>query len=77
LAKTEAAKKKGHITIDQERCKGCQICIAFCPKRSISPAEKLNAAGYQPVQFNDGGECTGCATCALVCADVVIEVYRD
>jgi len=49
----------------------------FCPKKSISPAEKLNAAGYLPASYNDNGECTGCAICALVCPEVCIEVYRD
>ena len=68
---------KGHIEIDQELCKGCQLCIAFCNKGSIWPAETLNAAGYQPCAFDGGGDCTGCAICALVCPEVAIEVYRD
>jgi 2-oxoglutarate ferredoxin oxidoreductase subunit delta len=73
--KTET-KKKGYIEIDQGFCKGCQICISFCPKDAISPADKLNASGYLPVMFNDNGKCTGCAICALVCPEVSIEVYR-
>lgn len=68
---------KGYIEIDQELCKGCQICIAFCPKKEISPAGKLNAGGYLPASYNNSGECTGCAICALVCPDVCIEVYRE
>lgn len=68
---------KGYIEIDQELCKGCQICMAFCPKGEISPDDKLNAAGYQPARYDNNGECTGCAICALVCADVAIEVYRE
>lgn len=67
---------KGRIEIDQVLCKGCQICIAFCPKGSIIPSDILNAAGYQPASFVDNGECTGCAICAVVCPDVCIEVYR-
>jgi len=75
LLKTEAGMK-GYIEIDQELCKGCQICIAFCPKDAISPSHKLNASGYSPVVFNDSDECTGCAICAIVCPEVAIEVYR-
>ena len=67
---------KGYIEIDQVLCKGCELCISFCPKDSISLSDKLNAAGYLPVCFNDNGECTGCAICALVCPEVAIEVYR-
>lgn len=69
--------KKGYIEINQELCKGCEICMAFCPKDVISHSDKLNASGYLPASFEDNGECTGCATCALVCPEVVIEVYRE
>ena len=68
---------KGYIQINQALCKGCEICIAFCPKGLISVSDKLNDNGYLPATFNDGNECTGCAICALVCPEVAIEVYRD
>jgi len=67
---------KGYIEIDQDLCKGCQICIAFCPKGVICPSNRLNASGYLTVSFDDNGECTGCAICAVVCPEVAIEVYR-
>jgi len=80
---------KGYIEVDQELCKGCQICISFCPKDAISASDKLNASkdaisasdklnasGYLTVFLNDSGQCTGCAICALVCPEVAIEVYR-
>ena len=66
----------GRIEISQELCKGCELCISFCPKGVISVSDKLNAAGYQPAVYNDNGECTGCAVCAIVCPEVAIEVYR-
>jgi 2-oxoglutarate ferredoxin oxidoreductase subunit delta len=66
----------GKITINQERCKGCEMCISFCPKKTIVLAEKLNSSGYLPAAFKDNGECTGCGTCYTVCAEVAIEVYR-
>jgi 2-oxoglutarate ferredoxin oxidoreductase subunit delta len=67
----------GYIEIDQELCKGCEICVTFCPKEVIYISDKLNASGYLPASFNGNGECTGCAICALVCPEVAIEVYRD
>ena len=70
-------KKKGRIEIDQEFCKGCEICMAFCPKDVIALADKLNSNGYQPASLTDEEKCTGCALCAIVCPEVVIEVYRD
>jgi len=66
----------GRIEIQQELCKGCELCMSFCPRGVISSSEKLNAGGYLPAVFNEDGECTGCAICALVCPEVAIEVYR-
>ena len=67
---------KGYIVIDQERCKGCEICVSFCPKGAIYISDKLNSIGYLPAAYNDNGECTGCAICALVCPEAAMEVYR-
>ena len=36
---------KGVINIDQERCKGCALCIEFCPKKIIYLSNRLNAKG--------------------------------
>jgi len=67
---------KGSINISLELCKGCGLCIYFCPKKVIVQSVRLNAAGYQPAAFKDNGDCTGCAICAVVCPEVAIEVYR-
>jgi len=74
-------KKKGKIVIDGERCKGCHLCIEFCPNDRIEIDESLNKKGYSPARskenVNEGEKgCVGCAICATVCPDVAIEVYR-
>lgn len=68
---------KGYIEIDRELCKGCQLCMAFCPKAVITIYPKVNAAGYQPATPTKNEECTGCSVCAVVCPEVAIEVYRE
>ncbi len=67
---------KGRITIDAERCKGCCFCIEYCPKDAIVLSDKLNMKGYFVAAFDADKGCTGCATCALMCPDVAIEVYK-
>jgi 2-oxoglutarate ferredoxin oxidoreductase subunit delta len=67
---------KGSIKIASEFCKGCELCVSFCPKRLIHLSDKMNACGYLPATFDDDGQCTACAACALVCPEVAIEVYR-
>jgi 2-oxoglutarate ferredoxin oxidoreductase subunit delta len=40
-------------------------------------AEMFNAKGYRPAAWADTDEqCTGCATCAVICPDAAIKVYR-
>ena len=55
---------KGFIRIDQERCKGCSLCIEYCPSDAIVLSNKLNIKGYFVADFEEKKECTGCATCA-------------
>ena len=74
--RSERSYLKGHIEIDRERCKGCTLCIEFCPKKSIYLSEDLNLKGYFVAAYGDGEECTGCGICALMCPEVAIEVER-
>jgi 2-oxoglutarate ferredoxin oxidoreductase subunit delta len=73
---------KGYIEIDQELCKGCELCIEFCPKGIISISNNLNVKGYHHAYFTEENSkkakrtCTGCSICAILCPEVAIEVYR-
>ena len=64
------------IKIDREKCKGCELCVHFCPKRCLAMEDSYNRRGYKPSQMLNKDDCTGCAICALVCPDVAIEVWR-
>ncbi len=67
-----------HIIIDEEKCKACYFCIKFCPRDLIAESKEHNRLGYFPALFSEEGpeECTGCKTCALMCPDTAIEVYK-
>lgn len=68
---------RGTIVIDENRCKGCELCTFVCPKHLISIADIFNARGYRPALLIDpSAECTGCLLCAVICPDVAITVYR-
>lgn len=68
---------KGHIIVNKELCKECLLCVSACPKGMLAPSPEFNLKGYHPVCFKNTGECTACTTCALMCPEVAIEVYRD
>jgi len=69
---------KGRISIDEQRCKGCALCIGACPAGVlVLAAGRPNTRGYRPVLLNDpDGRCTGCGLCAMMCPDVCLTVYR-
>ena len=64
------------IKINRDKCKGCELCVYFCPKGCITMDQGFNHRGYRPSCFGKRDECTGCAICARVCPDVAIEVWR-
>ncbi|MCK4647947.1 ferredoxin family protein [bacterium] len=64
------------IVIDEERCKGCGLCIPVCPKNLIIMSKRLNSKGYHPAEQVREGECTACGLCYLICPDVAIEVWK-
>jgi len=66
----------GRIVINEERCKGCRLCVHFCPRGLISVSEQFNSKGYHPAVFEGSEECTACTMCAIMCPDVAIEVYK-
>jgi 2-oxoglutarate ferredoxin oxidoreductase subunit delta len=64
------------ITINKDRCKGCLLCIGFCPKGLIKKSKELNKLGVSFAEVKDSDECLGCMICAVICPDCCIEVYK-
>ncbi|MBN2188411.1 MAG: 4Fe-4S binding protein [Chitinispirillaceae bacterium] len=57
-----------YITIDHEECKGCRLCVEFCPKKCIVIGSNINKIGYQYAEFQSG-KCTACGICYYVCPE--------
>lgn len=64
------------IKVREKLCKGCELCIKFCPKNLIIKKEVINESGYHPVRLAEENKCTGCTFCAMVCPETAIEVYK-
>lgn len=65
------------VTFNEDRCKGCELCVSFCPPKIIFMAERINQLGYRPATVEEQDKCISCAICARVCPDVVIKVYKE
>jgi len=63
-------KLKEHI-INRDWCKGCSICVTFCPKTvlALDDADKAYAARIK--------DCIACKLCELRCPDLAIEVITE
>jgi 2-oxoglutarate ferredoxin oxidoreductase subunit delta len=66
-----AKKKLKEHRIDTEWCKGCGICVAFCPKGVLELDEKEKAVAAR------AEECIACKLCELRCPDLAIEVITE
>lgn len=64
------------IFIDEERCKGCQLCTVVCPKEILATSSRFNQQGYKVVEVMSQEECTACAACARICPDFAIRVFK-
>jgi NAD-dependent dihydropyrimidine dehydrogenase PreA subunit len=67
-----AKTKKFAISIDvnEQWCKACDICVAFCPH------DCLEVQGLSVVVV-DADACTGCMMCELICPDFAIKVHKE
>ncbi len=69
-------KKRFKVLFNRDKCKGCELCVSFCPKKILAPDSAVNAKGYHPICVTDQAECIGCSSCALMCPDCCISIYE-
>lgn len=58
------------ITVKLPRCKGCGICVAFCPKKVLG----LSELGKVVIENPD--DCIACGQCEMRCPDYAIFVDK-
>ncbi len=69
--------KKMKVMVSEDLCKGCGICVEFCPKETLRVSSKLTRRGFYPPEKVKERECSGCKLCEMTCPDLAIWVVDD
>lgn len=57
------------VNINRQWCKGCGICVAFCPKKALSLDDE-GKASHNPEL------CVECGMCEQYCPDLAVTVEK-
>ncbi len=75
---TKIKEDRGLLIVHTDHCKGCGLCIAFCPVDVIEiDRTAINALGYHPARYVGSG-CNACGVCFYACPEPgAITVQKD
>ncbi|MBI4775765.1 MAG: 4Fe-4S binding protein [Deltaproteobacteria bacterium] len=64
----ESKDQSSRIVVNRDWCKGCGICVEFCPRKVLELDREEKAVVKHPDQ------CDRCGICRLRCPDLAIEL---
>jgi len=70
----QARVPRGQVYLIPERCKGCALCIHFCPREVLVESTHTNQKGYHypEIRARKDADCVHCDFCILVCPEFAI-----
>jgi len=64
--------KMPEIRIDQERCKGCDLCLKLCPKQVFQESQEIGTKGFRLRVPELSSQCSNCGLCKYFCPEGAI-----
>jgi len=64
------------IIILEDLCKGCGICVEFCPAKILKTSSRMTKKGIFAPEVTDECKCTACRICQHYCPDLAIFILR-
>ncbi len=65
------------IFIDRRLCKGCGICVEFCPRKVLEISSEMDERGFHMPEVTRAEDCSVCGLCELYCPDFAICARRN
>jgi len=67
----------GEAHILRARCKGCELCVHYCPRDVLEVSEEMNEKGYHPPRAVHPERCVACRLCELLCPEFCIYIVQE
>ena len=68
----EKSQPAGTVYIIEDRCKGCGLCVEYCPRGVLKMSDEFNRKGYHPPFVDQPEACVNCDYCEEVCPEFAI-----
>jgi 2-oxoglutarate ferredoxin oxidoreductase subunit delta len=56
------------LVVHRSWCKGCGICVAFCPQKVLDLDEE------EKIMVTRESDCTSCGRCEVLCPDFALSI---
>lgn len=66
--------KDNKVRINETLCKGCSICVEFCPKDVFEESAQVGARGYFVPVVAKPQDCSACMLCEHLCPELAITI---
>jgi len=73
----DRAGPRSRVVILEGRCKGCGLCVEYCPREVLVMSTRFNPKGYHPPEAARPEACVGCDFCEEVCPEFAVYCIQD